>query len=123
MTVKPFKVNISQEMLDDLRQRLSNTRWPDEIKGADWNYGTNLGYLKTLVQYWREDFDWRVQEESINRFAHFRTDIEGAGLHFIHERGHGKHPLPIVLTHGFPDSFLRFSKLIPMLTDPASVRR
>ena len=120
MTVKPFKVNISQGLLDDLRQRLSNTRWPDQIKGADWSYGTNLDYLNTLVRYWREDFDWRAQEERINRFAHFRTDIDGVGLHFIHERGQGQHPLPIVLTHGFPDSFLRFSKLIPMLADPAA---
>jgi Epoxide hydrolase N terminus len=64
--VRPFKVNIPQEILDDLRQRLSNTRWPDEMKGADWSYGTNLGYLKTLVRYWREDFDWRAQEDRIN---------------------------------------------------------
>jgi hypothetical protein len=83
---KPFKVNISQEVIDDLRQRLSNTRWPDEIKGADWSYGTNLGYLKSLVRYWREDFDWRAQEERINRFAHFQTDIDGAGLHSSNKR-------------------------------------
>jgi len=102
-----------------LRQRLAKTRWPDEIKDAEWEYGTNLAYLKTLVQYWQNKFDWSEQEEVINRFAHFRTEIDGFGIHFIHERGRGENPLPIILTHGFPDSFLRFAKIIPMLTDPA----
>jgi hypothetical protein len=74
--VRPFRVNIAPDTLDDLRRRLTNTRWADEIRGADWNYGTNLHYLRTLVQYWREEFDWRVQEERINRFAHFRTVME-----------------------------------------------
>ncbi|HZF13638.1 MAG TPA: epoxide hydrolase [Thermoanaerobaculia bacterium] len=120
MTARPFTVDVAQETLDDLRQRLANTRWADEMPGADWDYGTNLGYLKTLVQYWREGFDWRAQEERINRLAHFRTEVEGTGLHFIHERGKGEHPLPILLTHGFPDSFLRFAKILPMLTDPAA---
>jgi len=121
MPAGSFKVQIAQETLEDLRRRLASTRWTDEIQGTDdWDYGTNLEYLKTLVQYWRDQFDWRAQEEIINRFAHFRTDIEGFGIHFIHERGRGENPLPLILTHGFPDSFLRFSKIIPMLTDPAA---
>lgn len=120
MTARPFTVHVTQETLDDLRRRLSNTRWPDEIEGAGWDRGTNLRYLKTLVEYWRDVFDWRRQEERINRFAHFRADIDGLGIHFIHERGHGERPLPIVFTHGFPDSFLRFAKIIPLLTDPAA---
>ncbi|HEX3527579.1 MAG TPA: epoxide hydrolase [Thermoanaerobaculia bacterium] len=119
MTTRSFKVQVPQETLDDLQQRLAKTRWPDEIKDAEWDYGTNLAYLKTLVQYWQSKFDWAEQEEVINRFAHFRTEIDGFGLHFIHERGRGENPLPIILTHGFPDSFLRFAKIIPMLTDPA----
>ncbi len=119
MTAKSFKVSISQATLEDLRQRLTNTRWTDEIKGADWNYGTNLEYMKRLVEYWRDDFDWPAQEANINRFAHFRADVDGFGLYYIHERGKGDHPLPIILTHGFPDSFVRMLKIIPLLTDPA----
>lgn len=118
MSMKSFKVEITQETLEGLRERLANTRWTDEVEGADWDYGTNLDYLKKLVQYWQDEFDWRKQEEIINRFAHFRADIDGFGLHFIHERGKGENPLPLILTHGYPDSFLRFSKIIPMLTDP-----
>ena len=120
MTPSPFKVNIAQETLDDLRRRLAHTRWTDEIQDAGWDYGTNVDYLKTLVRYWHDAFDWRAQEATINRLAHFRAEVDGVGLHFIHERGKGEHPLPIILTHGFPDSFLRFSKIIPMLTDPAA---
>jgi len=119
MTTRSFKIQVPQETLEDLRQRLAKTRWPDEVEGAEWDYGTNLAYLKTLVQYWQNKFDWSEQEEVINRFAHFRTEIDGFGIHFIHERGRGENPLPIILTHGFPDSFLRFAKIIPMLTDPA----
>lgn len=120
MATRSFKVQIPQETIEDLRRRLANTRWTGEIPGAGWDYGTNLDYLKSLVEYWQTGFDWRRQEEILNRFAHFRTDIDGLDLHFIHQRGQGENPLPIILTHGFPDSFWRFSKIIPMLTDPAA---
>jgi microsomal epoxide hydrolase len=119
MSIKPFKIHVAQKTLDELGERLSKTRWPDEIEGAGWNYGTNLAYLKSLVEYWRNEFDWRKQEERLNRFAHFRAEEKGFGLHFIHERGKGEKPLPILLTHGWPDSFFRMIKLIPLLTDPA----
>ena len=120
MSVEPFEVSIPQEVLADLRTRLANTRWPDEISGAGWDYGTNLGYLKELVDYWQYDFDWRERESSINRLSHFRAEVDGFGLHFVHERGEGPNPMPLLLTHGWPDSFFRFHKVIPMLTDPAS---
>lgn len=120
MSIESFNVNVPQETLEDLRERLASARLPDEVEGADWDYGTNLDYLKKLVRYWHDDFDWRAQEESINRFAHFRTEVDGFGLHFIHERGRGENPLPLILTHGYPDSFLRFLKIIPLLTDPAA---
>lgn len=120
MSAKPYTVQVAQETLDDLRARLPHTRWPDQVRGADWDYGTNLAYLKELVTYWREGFDWRAQEQAINRFAHFRATVDGFGLHFIHERGTGENPLPILLTHGWPDSFLRMVKIIPLLTDPAA---
>lgn len=115
--MKPFTLNIPQDILDDLRLRLANTRFPEEIEGADWNYGTSLDYMKELVRYWREEFDWRAQEKNLNRFAHFLAQVDSLKIHFIHERGRGENPLPILLTHGYPDSFWRFQKLIPLLTE------
>jgi len=120
MSVQPFTITIAQRMLDDVHERLARTRWPDEVDGAEWDYGTNLAYLKTLVDYWQYHFDWRAQEAKLNHFAHFRAQIDGFGVHFIHERGKGPNPLPIIITHGWPDSFYRMHKIIPLLTDPAS---
>lgn len=114
--VEPFKIEISQKTLDDLRARLKNTRWPDEVEGADWDYGTNLEYLKELCSYWQNDFDWRKQEAELNEFKHFKSEIDGYKIHFIHEKGAGKNRIPLLLTHGFPDSFYRFKKIIPLLT-------
>jgi pimeloyl-ACP methyl ester carboxylesterase len=120
MGAQPFTVQIAQETLDDLRERLARTRWPDEVAGAGWDYGANLAYMKELVAYWRNRFDWRAQEEALNRFAHFRADVDGCGIHFIHERGKGPNPLPLLLLHGWPSSFVQMLKIIPLLTDPAS---
>jgi len=117
---EPFTVSISQTDLDDLHQRLSRTRWIDELGSEGWEYGLSVPYMRQLVHYWLHEFDWRAQEAAINRFAHYLTDVDGRRVHFIHERGKGPNPLPLVLTHGFPDSFLRFAKVIPMLSDPAS---
>jgi epoxide hydrolase len=86
MTVEPFEVSIPQATLEDLRERLAATRWSDEIEGAGWDYGANLEYVKELGGYWLEDFDWRTQEERINSFANYRADVDGLGIHFIHER-------------------------------------
>lgn len=119
MVKNPFQISVSQSVLDDLRVRLEQTRWPDSVAEAGWNYGTNLEYLKELVAYWSRDFDWRKQEKILNRFSHFRSQIEGQDIHFIHERGKGPSPLPIVLTHGWPSTFYEMTKLIPLLVDPA----
>src|SRR5947207_9781444 len=120
MSIQAFTIHLAQSALDELQERLGRTRWPDEVEGAGWDYGTNLGYLKGLVAYWQNGFDWRAQEAALNQFAHFKTEIDGLGIHFIHERGKGPNPLPIILTHGWPDSFYRMHKIIPMLTDPES---
>lgn len=120
MSVQPFEVNVSQDTLDDLRQRLARTRWPDEVADAGWDYGANLAYLKELAGYWQDGFDWRAQERAINRFAHFRAELDGVGIHFIHERGKGPDPVPLLLLHGWPSSFVQMLKIIPLLTDPAS---
>ena len=121
MDATPFTVHVAQETLDDLRRRLAATRWTEEFAGnADWKYGADPDYLRPLLEYWRDRFDWRAQETAINRAAHFRTEIDATRIHFLHERGRGPRCLPLILTHGFPDSFLRFSKLVPLLTDPAA---
>ena len=120
MDVKPFKIQVPDEVLTDLRERLADTRWSDEIPGSGWDYGTNLSYLKELVDYWQNSFDWRAQETLINSFAHFRADVEGLGIHFVHEKGKGPNPMPLVITHGWPGSFFEMYKIIPLLTDPAS---
>lgn len=119
VNAKTFHIDIPQPVLDDLKKRLANTRWPDEIDGANWDYGTNLSYLKELATYWQNQFDWRRQEVVLNQFSHYKADIDGLNIHFIYEKGKGPNPLPLVLTHGWPDSFFRMYKIIPMLTDPA----
>ena len=120
MELQPFKVEVSDETLADLRDRLAHTRWSDEIPGSGWDYGTNLAYIKELVDYWQNGFDWRAQEKLINTFAHFRAEVDGLGIHFIQERGKGPSPMPLVITHGWPGSFFEMYKIIPILTDPGS---
>ncbi len=119
MDVRPFRVQVSPATLEDLQQRLARTRWPDEIPGSGWDYGSNLAYMKELADYWRTKFDWRAQEGAINRFQHFRTEVDGLRIHFIHERGRGPEPLPLIISHGWPGSFVEMLKILPMLTDPA----
>ena len=118
--IHPFRIAIPDAVLDDLNARLTRTRWPDEVPGSDWEYGTNLKYLQELVAYWRDEFDWAAQQESLNQLPHFRTQIEDVDLHFVHVRGQGPAPLPIVLTHGWPSTFFELTKLIPLLADPAA---
>jgi pimeloyl-ACP methyl ester carboxylesterase len=117
--VESFEISVPQPVLDDLAFRLGRARLPHEdAKG--WDGGMNPSYLRELVAYWRERFDWRAQERLLNRFHHHRAVIGGIRLHFVHEKGRGPSPLPLILTHGFPDSFFRFYKLIPLLADPGS---
>jgi pimeloyl-ACP methyl ester carboxylesterase len=120
MAVQPFKIEIPEQTLQDLQARLERTRWPDEIHGSEWDYGTNMAYLKELVEYWRTSFDWRAQERLINSFSHFKTQVDGLEIHFIHEKGKGPNPVPLVVTHGWPGTFFEMHKIIPLLTDPAS---
>ncbi len=120
MAIEPFQVAVPEAVLDDLHQRLERTRWPDEIPGAGWDYGFNLAYLQELTTYWRTRFDWRAQEKRINSFPQFRATIDGVGIHFIHARGRGPDPLPLVLTHGWPGSFLEMLGVLPLLADPAA---
>jgi microsomal epoxide hydrolase len=117
MSISKFTVDVPQRTLDDLQVRLRRTRWTDEIDDG-WALGIDRSELRSLIAHWTSEFDWRRQEEAMNRFAQFRATVNGVGVHFVHELGVGDHPLPIILTHGYPDSFLRFAKIIPMLTHP-----
>jgi pimeloyl-ACP methyl ester carboxylesterase len=118
--IRPFRIEIPDAVLDDLRERLARTRYPDQLEGAEWSYGTELSYLKELIEYWRDKFDWRAQEARLNRFEHFKTAIGGGDLHFIHARSAQADALPLVITHGWPGSIVEFLELIPLLTDPAA---
>lgn len=118
--IERFQIRIPEAVLDDLRHRLERTRFPNEIEGAGWSYGTDLAYLKELCGYWRDKFDWREQERRLNRFEHFRTDIDGLGIHFIHARSSRSDALPLVMLHGWPGSVLLFHKVIEPLSDPAA---
>jgi microsomal epoxide hydrolase len=118
--IERFEVRVSDVVLRDLRERLSRTRFPDQLEAADWSYGTELTYLRELCDYWREKFDWRAQERILNRFEHFCTPIDGLSIHFIHTRSREPDALPLLLLHGWPDSVFGFYKVIGPLTDPVA---
>jgi pimeloyl-ACP methyl ester carboxylesterase len=101
--------------LDDLETRLQNTRWPSAVEGQGWARGTDLDYLHQLVDYWQTGFDWRAQEATLSRFTHERVEVAGLSLHQIHERAANENAVPVVLLHGWPDSFLRYTKVLPLL--------
>jgi pimeloyl-ACP methyl ester carboxylesterase len=117
---EPFRIAIDEAVLADLRERIARTRWPDQIVGIGWAQGTELSALREVLEHWGTRFDWRRHERDLNRFAHFRAQLEGLRVHFIHERGRGPRPLPLVLTHGWPSSFVEMTRIIPLLTDPAA---
>jgi pimeloyl-ACP methyl ester carboxylesterase len=119
VTPRPFTLRVPDETLADLRARLDRVRWPDEAPGAGWAHGTSLAYLKELVSYWRDRYDWRAHEARLNRWRQFTAPVGGIDIHFIHEPGVGPAPLPLLLSHGWPGSIVEFERIIPMLTDPA----
>ena len=116
--VRPFRIAVPDATLTDLSERLARTRFPDEIEGAGWTYGTNLAYLRTLVEYWRTEYDWRAQERRLNEFPQFTTTIEDIEIHFIHQRSSHPNALPLLLLHGWPSSFYEFTKVIGPLSEP-----
>jgi len=118
--VEPFSIKVPDQVLADLKARLDLTRFPDEVPDTAWEYGTNLAYLRDLVDYWRTRYDWRKHEKHLNSLRHFHTEIEDLDLHFIHEEGRGPNPKPLLLIHGWPGSVYEFMEIIPMLTDPAA---
>ena len=117
MTIQPFSANVPQKVLDDLKSRLQHVRWPDEVAGSGWAYGSNLAYMKELSNYWLNNFDWRRIENEINQYPNFKAEIDGHQIHFLHIKGKGKTSVPLIITHGWPGSFVEMLKLIPLLTN------
>jgi pimeloyl-ACP methyl ester carboxylesterase len=117
---EPFTAHTDPAVLDDLRTRLRATRWPDAPQGAGWSLGTDVDYLRELVHYWAEEFDWPAQEAALNGLPRFRMKLHDLGIHFVHARAATPNALPLVLTHGWPDSFWRYSKVVSLLTDPGA---
>lgn len=118
--MKAFTISVPESVLEDLKDRLSRTRFPDQLEGAEWAYGTELDYLKELCGYWEKEFDWRAQESLLNSFDQYTTDIDGLNVHFIHEKSKEQNALPLIITHGWPGSIFEFYKIIGPLTDPGA---
>jgi pimeloyl-ACP methyl ester carboxylesterase len=116
--VEPFSIHVDDQVLSDLRARIRATRWPDPAPGPAWSQGTDLAYLRDLCSYWADGFDWRAQERELNAFAHFRAELDGVRIHFVHERARRGRGIPLILTHGWPSTFAELLPLVPLLTDP-----
>ncbi len=118
LRIEPFKVAVAEQVLSDLKTRIRNTRWPDSAPGVPWSQGTDLEWLRNLMDYWAEEFDWRAQEQRLGEFAQFRIEIDGVQIHFVHARARGGRGIPLILTHGWPSAFLEYLPLVPLLTNP-----
>jgi pimeloyl-ACP methyl ester carboxylesterase len=116
--IVPFSIRFEEEVLSDLRSRIRATRWPDAAPGDAWSEGTDLAYLRDLLDYWADGFDWREQERRLNACHHFRAEIDGVDVHFVHERAPHAEGIPLILTHGWPSTFAEYLPLVPLLTDP-----
>lgn len=114
----PFKLQVPDAEIADLRDRLARTRFPDSAPGEAWAYGTDVAYLRGLVDYWRDGFDWRAEEATLNAFPQFRASIDGIDLHYLHVEGKSENTMPLLLLHGWPGSVFEFLDIIPRLTDP-----
>ena len=118
--IDQLHLHVEDSVLEDLRDRLERTRFPDQIERTGWEYGVPIDYLRELVEYWRDTYDWRAQEAHLNSFNQFRTQIDGQSIHFIHARSPHADALPLLITHGWPGSIVEFLEVIPRLTDPES---
>jgi microsomal epoxide hydrolase len=116
--IERFEVRVDEAVLDDLRRRLELTRFPDQIEGTGWEYGVPIDYLRDLVAYWRDGYDWRAEEARLNELAHFRTRIDGQAIHYVHARSPHDDARPLLLVHGWPGSIVEFLDVIPRLAHP-----
>jgi pimeloyl-ACP methyl ester carboxylesterase len=119
-TIVPYKIQVPNAVLTDLKQRLSQARFADEFPDAGWDYGTNLAYLERLVEYWRDKYDWRAQEKKLNSLDQFKTNIDGVDIHFVHQRSKNSNAMPLLLLNGWPSSIVEYTKVIDPLTDPVA---
>ncbi len=117
---EPFVIDVDDAALVDLRARIRSTRWPDPAPGTAWSQGTDLDYLRQTLTYWADGFDWREQERALNTVKHFRVELDGVRIHFVHERSRQGPGLPLILSHGWPSTFAEILRLVPLLTDPAA---
>lgn len=124
MTIRPFTIDIPQARLDWIARRLDEAEWPDPAEGEPWAYGTSLSAMRDLVDHWRNSYDWRAREAAMNRFPHVLVDVEVDGaaytIHMIHVIGKGTNPRPVLISHGWPGSFVEFLEIVEPLTDPAA---
>jgi hypothetical protein len=118
--VVPFRIDVPEADIEDLRDRLRRTRWPDAETVEDWSQGTPLAYARELCQYWLDEYDWAKAQTRLNRFPQFRTMIDGLDIHFVHVRSPHETAVPLVMTHGWPGSVAEFAKVIEPLADPAA---
>ncbi len=118
--IKPFKIKISDEELEDLNKRLAATRWPEKETVKDWSQGVPLSYIKEICDYWVNEYDWKSREEYYNTFTQFITDVDGIDIHFIHIKSPHKEAKPLIISHGWPGSIVEFHKIINPLIDPVS---
>ena len=118
--IRPFRIDIPDAELVDLRERLARTRWPEAETVDDWSQGIPLAYVHELCDYWATTYDWRASEARLNAFPQYRTELDGLGIHFVHVRSPEPGALPLVITHGWPGSIVEFHKVIGPLTDPVA---
>ncbi len=119
-TIDPFTIDVDEAVLDDLRRRLRDTRWPERELVDDWSQGIPLGYVQDVCTYWADEYDWRAREAALNRFDQFTTAIDGLDVHFIHVRSPHEDAVPLLITHGWPGSIVEFHKIIEPLTNPTA---
>jgi len=117
-TVRPFVIEVSDETLEAVRSRVAAFPWHEMPDDGGWEYGSNLDYMKELADYWVNDFDWRAQEARLNQFPHFKVEVDGIDMHFIHEVGSGDNPTPLIISHGWPGTIVEFMEIIEPLAHP-----
>ena len=116
--IHPFRIEVPDKVLDRIRARVAEYPWHEMPDDGGWAYGTNLDYMRELCAYWLDEYDWRTHEAAINRFSHFIAPVDGIDLHFIHEKGSGPAPMPLIVSHGWPGSIVEFLDIIEPLAHP-----
>ena len=115
--MKPFSINFDEKEIENLKQRIRNTKFPSPLNNEDWELGVNDSYMKSLLDYWSDGYDWKIKEKELNQYPQFICEIDGLNIHFFYIRSKNKNAIPVLMTHGWPDSFLRYAKVFPLLSD------